>query len=86
MHFDGACTKERAGAGVILISPKGMTFKYSFTLAFKCINNIAEYEAVLLGLKLANKHGIRQFRIVGDSELIFFQVRSIYQSKNKRLK
>jgi hypothetical protein len=55
MFFDGACTKESAGAGVVLISPSKKTSHLSFKLDFKVTNNIAEYEALLLGLNAAKE-------------------------------
>ena len=63
MFFDGACCKDEAGAGILLISPTGVTYKFSFTLSLPCTNNIAEYEALLLGLRLAHKHGIRCYML-----------------------
>ena len=53
---------------------------------FPCTNSIAEYEALLLGLRLAHKHGIKCLHVIGDSELVVSQVRNAYVSKNKRLK
>lgn len=50
-YFDGASSKDGARAGVLLISPSGKTFKFSFTLLFPCTNNVAEYEALLIGLR-----------------------------------
>ena len=50
MSFDGSITKERAGAGVWIIS-QDIYFKvYYFKLTFECTNNVAGYEAFLLGL------------------------------------
>jgi ribonuclease HI len=43
MFFDGACTKESTGAGVVLISPSKKTSHLSFKLDFKVTNNIADY-------------------------------------------
>jgi hypothetical protein len=60
MFFDGACTKESAGAGVVFISPSNKTYHLSFKLDFKVTNNIAEYEALLLGLNAAKEKGIRK--------------------------
>jgi ribonuclease HI len=45
----------RAGAAAILTSPSGIKLRYTTRLQFnskadKCTNNIAEYEAILLGL------------------------------------
>lgn len=58
-YFDGESSKEGAGAGVLLISPNSKTFKFCFTLLFCCTNNFVEYEALLIGLRLASKYGIK---------------------------
>ena len=60
MYFDGASSKEGARAGVVFISLNKETFKFSFTLTSTCTNNIAKYEALLLGLKVASKHKIKK--------------------------
>lgn len=51
LYFDRESSKEGAGVGVLLISPSGKTFKFPFTLMFPCTNNVAEYEALLIGLR-----------------------------------
>lgn len=86
MYFDGAFSKEGAGARVLFVSPSCITFKYSFLLAFKCINNTAEYKTLLLGLEIAKKHGIQLLKVSGDLELVVSHIRSKYASKNDRLK
>jgi ribonuclease HI len=70
MFFDGACTKESAGAGVVLISPSKKTSHLSFKLDFKVTNNIAEYEALLLGLNAAKEMEIKILHVFGDADLI----------------
>lgn len=86
MYFYGAYCKEGSGAGIILISPDGYTYKFSFTLNFPCTNNIEQYGALLLALRLAHKHYINFLHVISDSELIISQVTEVYVSKNKRLK
>ena len=56
MHFDGACNKEGARAGITISTPYFIeqTF-FSYKLYFNCTNNIAEYEAFLLGLQILKK-------------------------------
>lgn len=44
-----------------------------------CTNNEAEYEALIAGLELALKKGIRQIRVYGDSQLIISQVTGEYR-------
>ena len=78
MYFDGASSKEDAGARVVFISPNKETFGFSFTLTFTCTNNILEYEAFLLGLKVASKHNMKNLHIIGDSELVVQQVKVAY--------
>ena len=86
MYFDGVNSKEGIGAGVVLISPKKKTCRYSFTLNFTCFNNVVEYEALLLGSKVATKHEIKGLHVIGDSELVVSHIRKSYASKNKSLK
>lgn len=86
MFFDGSCSKNGNGAGVVFISPNGKSFKYSFLLAFECTNNTVEYEALLLGLKMAGKHGIKILLVYGDYELVVSQIRDKFITKNHTLK
>ena len=51
MHFDGACSKEGAGVGITISAPHFIEKKiFSYKFCFSCTNNVAEYEALLLGL------------------------------------
>jgi hypothetical protein len=70
MYFDGACSKEGSGAGIVFISPSKEVIPMSYKLEFDTTNNISEYEALLLGLKAARDMGIDKLSIFGDSELI----------------
>ena len=40
---------------------------HSYRLNFQCTNNIAEYEALLLGLHLLKKSGAKRIKVHGDS-------------------
>jgi ribonuclease HI len=51
MSFDGVACREGAGAGVCINHPKGDSKLCSYKLVFECTNNMAEYEALILGLK-----------------------------------
>jgi ribonuclease HI len=51
MFCDGSWGTFGAGATVVLISPSKIKTYYAARLEFKCTNNIAEYEAVLLGFE-----------------------------------
>ena len=66
MNFDGAHSRSRKGVGVVITSPKGHTFNFSFRLEFEATNNVAEYEALLLGLEIAKDMGLKMLSIKGD--------------------
>jgi len=70
MFFDGDCTKESTGEGVVLIYPSKKTSHLSFKLDCKVTNNIAEYEAQLLGLNVAKDMKIQRLQVYGDANLI----------------
>jgi len=70
MFFDGACSKEVAGEGVVLISPTQECIHLSFKLTFQVTNNIAQYEALMLGLNVAKEMGINYMKVFGDVDLI----------------
>jgi ribonuclease HI len=58
MYFDGSYTLKGAGASVVLIPPEGDVLKYDIQLEFSVTNNIAEYEGLVNGLRLAKDIGI----------------------------
>jgi hypothetical protein len=70
MYFDGASTKDSVGVGVVLISPSKETVSLSFKLNFRTTNNIAEYEALLLGLNSSKEMGIKGLKVFGDADLM----------------
>ena len=86
MHFDGSCSNEGNGAGIILISPIGKIHKFSSRLDFSCTNNVTKFEALLLGIENTYNHGCGHLSIFGDSELVVNLVRNIYSPRNKLMK
>jgi ribonuclease HI len=52
MSFNGAINKEGEGAGVWINPPKLGSKLFSYKLAFYCTNNMVEYEALILGLRV----------------------------------
>jgi ribonuclease HI len=86
MFFDGASSREGAGAGVAFVSPAQETISLSYKLEFEATNNVAEYEALVLGLRAAREMGIQEIVVFGDAELVVQQVRNAYQAKHPRLR
>ncbi|XP_038906128.1 uncharacterized protein LOC120092011 isoform X2 [Benincasa hispida] len=48
-------------------------------------NNVAEYRAVILGLKHALKIGIKHICVQGDSKLVCMQVQGLWKLKNQNM-
>jgi hypothetical protein len=67
---DGLWGTFGAGAAAILISPSKIKTCYAARLEFNCTNNIAEYEALLLGLRKLRALGIRRAVLKSDSQVI----------------
>ena len=62
----------RSGSGEI--EPLGMRMKYMVCIHFPAFNNVAEYEALINGLRIAVELGIRWLDVRGDSQLVIDQV------------
>jgi hypothetical protein len=60
MDFDGVVSKEGDGVGVWFHNHRSKySENHSYKLNFQCTNNIVEYEALMLGLKLLKKVGAK---------------------------
>jgi ribonuclease HI/transposase InsO family protein len=74
LYFDGSVVKAGAGAGLLFVSPLGEHMRYAVRLHFPTSNNMAEYDALLCGLKIAIEIGIKRLDVRGDSQLVIDQV------------
>jgi ribonuclease HI len=86
IFFDEASSKYGAGAGVVFVSPAQEIVSLSYKLEFEATNNVAEYEALVLGLRAAKDMGIKEIFVFGDAEMIVQQIKNIYQAKHPRLR
>ena len=59
--------------------------KYAIRIGSKTINNEAEYEALLSGLRVATKLGVESLDAFSDSQLVVNQVQGDYLAKDLRL-
>ena len=66
--------KTGAGAGLLFISPLGKHLRYVLRLHFPASNNVAEYEALVNGLRIAIELGVRRLDARCDSQLVIDQV------------
>ncbi|XP_059626926.1 uncharacterized protein LOC132269687 [Cornus florida] len=84
--FDGSSANDFGGAGVVIIAPNGRKTAYSFFLDFKCSNNQAEYEALIIGLEILLEMGAQTVEIIGDSSLVIGQLSSNFRCQSWHLK
>ena len=54
MYFDGSLMKKGTGVGLVFISPLGVRMRYMVRIHFTSSNNVAEYEALINGLRIAS--------------------------------
>ena len=85
MHFDGSKMRTGLGAGIVLTSPKGDKLRYTLQIHFAASNNVAEYEALIHGLRLAKELGIRRILCYGDSDLVVQQSSSDWDAKDTNM-
>jgi len=74
MYFDGSLMMTGVRAGLLFISPLGVHMRYVIRIHFAASNNVAEYEALVNGLKIATELGVRRLDVRGDSQLVIDQV------------
>ena len=87
LEFDGSVNKLGAGAGVWVHNKESSHAEgRAYRLNFRCTNNMAEYEALLLGLKLVQSLQITRISILGDSDLVIQQVKGNFVTKDNRLR
>ncbi|XP_070008629.1 uncharacterized protein [Nicotiana sylvestris] len=85
MFFDGEANFKGVGIGAVLVSKIGQHYPVSTKLRFSCTNNMAEYEACILGLRLAIDMNVQELLVIGDSDLLVHQVLGEWATKNTKI-
>lgn len=70
----------------MLSSPDGEVVLERAELLGIVTNNVAEYRALLLGLRAAAELGADEVEVIGDSELICKQINGQYKVKHEAMK
>ena len=87
LHVDGASRGNpgEAGFGVHVASAEGETIAGLYGYLGRATNNVAEYQALLHGLRFALERGAREVRVFSDSELLVRQLAGRYRVKSPGL-
>ncbi|GAU40248.1 hypothetical protein TSUD_219590 [Trifolium subterraneum] len=83
--FDGAVNVYGSGIGAIIVTPKGAHVPFTARLQFECTNNIAEYEACIMGIEEAIDLRIKNIDIYGDSALVVNQIKGEWETRHAGL-
>ena len=83
--FDGASNALDNGIGVVIISPEGCHTTFTARICFNCTNNMAEYEACIMGLKAAIDLGIKSLSVFGDSSLVISHIKGEWDMNHPNL-
>ena len=87
-YFDGGARGNPgpAGYGVHIVDDQGNVLSEQHGSLGTATNNIAEYRGLIAALQWAVDHGLTQFTVRGDSQLIIEQMRGNYKVKHEGLK
>lgn len=87
-HCDGGSRGNPgpAGYGAVVESPQGQVAARLSEFLGRQTNNFAEYKGLLAVLAWARQHGVRQLRVVSDSELMVKQMKGQYKVASPALR
>ncbi|XP_022851528.1 uncharacterized protein LOC111373252 [Olea europaea var. sylvestris] len=86
IFVDGASNSSGSGAGIIIISPDKITeVQCALRFEFEATNNEAEYEAVVITLKLARNLELEHIRVFSDSQLVVGQIEGSFEGKDEKI-
>jgi ribonuclease HI len=85
VFYDGLWGTFDAGATAILISSSKIKTCYAARLEFSYTNNIAEYEALLLGLRKLKAMGITRAVLKSDSQVITGHIDKSRKARDTKL-
>ena len=90
MFFDSASRtfprgKIIVGVGVVFVSLENYVLPRAFSLMELCSNNVAKYNALLIGLQLAQQMGVQYLEAYGNSKFIVNQVKGQHEVHHEDL-
>ena len=88
VHVDGGSRGNPgpAAAAAVLSTPDGDVVGEAMETIGVATNNVAEYRALLLGLRKARELGADEVEVVNDSELVAKQINGQYKVKHADMK
>lgn len=84
--FDNASNSQGNGIGAVIISPNIFHLPFTVRLCFDYTNNMAEYEACILGIEATIDLRIKILEVYDDSALVISQVKGYWEARDHNLK
>ena len=85
LYFDGASNILGHEIGGVLVTSKGKYCPFMTRLDFNYTNNVAEYEACVMGLHAAIDKEVKELKVYGDSALVIYQLQREWETREPRL-
>lgn len=85
LFIDSSSEGTSSGAGIVPVSLEGHKLNCVMRFDFKATNNVAKYEAFLVGLRLAKEIWVKRLLIISDSLLVVSQVNGNFSTKDKSM-
>jgi len=83
--YDGAPNVLGHGIGAVLVSPDKQCLPCTARLCFDCTNNMAEYEACILGIRAVIDFRVKLLKVYRDLALVIFQLKGEWETFNHKL-
>ena len=85
VYVDGASNKKGSEMGLVLISPEKVIIEKSLRLDFSAMNNVAEYEVLLMEMAMVQRMGGKSIKVFSNSRLVVGQVKGEFETKDERM-
>ncbi|XP_050877292.1 uncharacterized protein LOC127081045 [Lathyrus oleraceus] len=85
LAFDGSSNYSGHGVGAVLMNLNRGFTPFIARLCFDSTNNVAEYEACILGIEAAIDLRIKILEVYGDSALVIYQVKGEWETRDAKL-
>ncbi|XP_052488557.1 uncharacterized protein LOC128041891 [Gossypium raimondii] len=85
LNFDKALNAVGNEIGAVLVSLNGDHYPFTCKLDFDCINNMAEYEACIMGIRAARERKVKMLEVYWDSALIIYQLKGEWEIRDPKL-
>ncbi|KAL5743307.1 hypothetical protein ACOSQ2_026423 [Xanthoceras sorbifolium] len=85
LFIDGSSNRHGSRAGIVIQAPNGTVTQLALRFELRATNNIAEYEALIQGLRVTLELRIESLLVYNDSQLIVNQVNNDYRAKDEMM-